>query len=173
MTNATTLGQDQQSLPLKIERLYVKEISCKLPHAPGLFESQEFKESAGQLSPFIEMNIKTQPIAANRYEVVMHVIINGKAKNLSLFVLEVQQAAIFTIDAPTTQIEQIIKNHCVAFLHPYLSQVVTNTIVQAGFPPIVLQPLQPIIVQQTPINQEKETTVQIQGVLEKATRKPN
>jgi len=30
---------------LKIDRLYVKEINCRLPHVPGLFETLEFKEA--------------------------------------------------------------------------------------------------------------------------------
>lgn len=95
------------------------------------------------------MNIKTQAVAKDKYEVVLHVIIHGKAKNLNLFVLEVQQAGIFTLTVPASNVEEVIKNYCVGFLHPYLSQVVTNAIVQAGFPPIVLQPLQPIFDQKT------------------------
>lgn len=136
---------NQDNLIVKLDRLYVKEVSCKIPHAPGLFESAEFKENMGQLSSSVEMNIKTQAVAKDQFEVVSHVIIHGKAKNLSLFVLEVQQAGIFTLTVPSSMVEEIIRNHCVAFLHPYLSQVVTNTIVQAGFPPIVLQPLQPMV----------------------------
>ena len=32
-----------------------------------------------------------------KYEIVLHAIVHGKAKNMSFFVLEVQQAGIFTI----------------------------------------------------------------------------
>ena len=169
---------NKDNLSLKVDRLYIKEISCKIPHAPGLFDSIEFKENAEQLASSIEMNIKTQSIAKNKYEVVLHCIIHGKAKNLSLFTLEVQQAGIFTIEIPTQQIEQIIKNNCVSFLHQYLSQVVTNTIIQAGFPPIILQPLQPIINQeQLSANQNKPVAVELvkqaQRILENETPKPS
>ena len=172
---------NENNLALKVDRLYVKEINCKIPHAPGLFEAPEFKENAGQLSSSIEMNIKTQLLAKDKYEVVLHAIIHGKAKNLSLFTLEVQQAGVFTINVPASQIEQIIKNNCVSFLHAYLSQAVTNAIVQAGFPPIVLQPLQPIINQDTsqePLSSQKNNEIvepvkYMQGTLEKGTLKPN
>ena len=40
-----------------MERLYLKEISCKLPHAPNLFENTEFKEL--QIEPNIEINEKS------------------------------------------------------------------------------------------------------------------
>jgi preprotein translocase subunit SecB len=164
VSNKNDADQNQEQLVLKVDRLYVKEISCKIPHAPGLFEAPEFKENVGQLSSSIEMNIKTQAIATQKYEVVLHVIIQGKAKNLSLFTLEVQQAGIFTINVPAEQLEYFIKNNCVNFLHAYLSQVVTNAIVQAGFPPIVLQPLQPLINQNLikeseTFNQKKESLI--------------
>ena len=171
-------NNNKDNILLKVDRLYVKEISCKIPHAPGLFDSIEFKENAEQLSSSIEMNIKTQSLAKNRYEVVLHVIIQGKAKNLSLFTLEVQQAGIFTIDVSSEQLEQVIKNNCVSFLHSYLSQVVTSTIVQAGFPPIVLQPLQPMInhsieQESLPLQKIAETTKYVQGILEKEIPKPS
>ena len=35
---------NKDNLHLKVDRLYVKEISCKIPHEPGLFDSIEFKE---------------------------------------------------------------------------------------------------------------------------------
>jgi preprotein translocase subunit SecB len=161
MSSSNGSDQNKDNLKLKVDRLYVKEISCKIPHAPGLFEISEFKENIGQLSSSIEMNIKTQTVANQKYEVVLHVIIHGKVKNLSLFTLEAQQAGIFTIEAPVSEIEQIIKTHCTSFLHAYLSQVVTNTITQAGFPPIILQPIidQESIQEHTLFNRKKEISI--------------
>jgi preprotein translocase subunit SecB len=136
----------KDNFTLKVDRLYVKEISCKIPHAPGLFETAEFKESMGQMSPTVEISTKVQSVAENKYEVVLHAIVNGKAKNnISLFVLDVQQAGIFTVNAPASQLKQIIESNCTSFLHAYLSQTISNAIIQAGFPPVMLQPLQPII----------------------------
>ncbi len=182
MTNSNGSDHNKNDIALKIERLYVKEINCKIPHAPGLFETVEFKESMGQMSPSIEISTKIQTVAENKYEVVLHAIVNGKAKNVSLFVLDIQQAGIFTVTAPTSQLKQIIESHCVSFLHAYLSQAISHAIIQAGFPPIVLQPSQPIINQeaiqeQSSFNQKKELTVEpikfMQGTLEKDTLKDN
>ena len=50
------------------------------------------------------MNTKTEAVAKDKYEVVLHVIIHGKAKNLSLFVLGVQQAGIFTLTVTASNI---------------------------------------------------------------------
>lgn len=143
MNNLNGVGSNQENLKIKLEKLYVKEINCKLPHAPNLFENSEFKEI--QIEPNMEMNVKTQGVSINKFEVTLHAMIIGKSKNISLFNVDVQQSGIFTISVPQNQLEDIVKNYCVPILHPYLSQVVSNTIIQAGLPPIVLQPVQPLI----------------------------
>ena len=181
MTNSNGSDHNKNDIALKIERLYVKEISCKIPHAPGLFETVEFKESMGEISPSIEISTKIQTVAENKYEVVLHAIVNGKAKNVSLFVVEVQQAGIFTVNAPASQLKQIIESNCASFLHAYLSQAISHAIIQAGFPPIVLQPLQPIInqeaIQEQVLLQKKNAIIEpikhVQGVLEKETSRSN
>ena len=172
---------NKDNLLLKVDRLYVKEISCKIPHAPGLFETAEFKESMGQMSPLVEISTKVQTVAENKYEVTLHAIVNGKAKNLSLFVLDVQQAGIFTVNAPASQLKQIIESNCTSFLHAYLSQTISNAIIQAGFPPIILQPLQTSITQSTIQEQlllpKKNPTIEsikhVYETLEKDMPKPN
>ena len=181
MTNSNGSDQNQNNIPLKIDRLYVKEISCKIPHAPGLFDSTEFKEAIGQIIPSIEISTKVQPMAANKYEVVLHAIVQGKAKNISLFVLDVQQAGIFTVNVPAAQLKQTIESNCASYLHVYLSQAISNTIIQAGFPPVVLQPLQPIISQtenkEHRFNDAKKSSAEnvkyVQGIVENGTVKPN
>ena len=175
-SDANNLTKNQDNIPLKVDRLYVKEISCKIPHAPGLFDSAEFKEAMGQIIPSIEISTKVQPMAANKYEVVLHAIVQGKAKNISLFVLDVQQAGIFTVNVPAAQLKQTIEFNCASYLHVYLSQAISNTIIQAGFPPVVLQPLQPIIQSTKQETDLKETNdvKHVQGVVaEKGAIKPN
>ena len=168
-------------IPLKIEKLYIKEINCKIPYAPGVFDSAEFKEAGGQIVPTIEISTKVQSIAANKYEVVLHAIVHGKIKNISLFVLDVQQAGIFVVNVPASQLKQTIEINCASYLHVYLSQAISNAIIQAGFPPIVLHPLQPVINpvmnQENPQEQGNKTSSldtikHMDGKLEKVT-KPN
>ena len=177
MTNSNGSDPSKDNIHLKIDRLYVKELSCKIPHAPGLFESVEFKEAMGQIIPSIEMSTKIQPMTANKYEVVLHAIVQGKTKNISLFVLDIQQAGIFTVNVPAPQLKQTIELSCASYLHVYLSQAISNTIIQAGFPPIVLQPLQPIInqsaKQEIDFKESTDSVNHVQGVVDKGTLKHN
>ena len=130
---------------IKIEKLYVKEIHCKLPHAPNLFENPKLQEPGLKIEPSMEINVKTQGIGLNKFEVILNVIINGKIDNFSLFNLDIQQAGIFTINVSNTQLEEVVKNYCVPILHPYLSHVISNSMIQAGLPSVTLQPFQPVV----------------------------
>jgi preprotein translocase subunit SecB len=56
------------SVVLKIERLYVKEINCNISHASGLFEITKFKESVGEISPSIGISTNVQTVAKNKRE---------------------------------------------------------------------------------------------------------
>ena len=57
----------------------------------------------------------------------------------------------------------MIKNTCVSLLYPYFNQIITNAVVQAGFSPLILQP----IVSSVEFNLDK-IDIPIQGkVLEK------
>jgi preprotein translocase subunit SecB len=140
MLTTETKANKQLSGPITINRIYVKELSFKIPYAPSVFEESNFKNVLEQAKPAMEMNVKTQKLADDRYEVALHLIVQCRADNFSILTLEVQQAGIFTIDSSLNP-ETILTNDCVKTLHPYLSQTVANASMQAGFPPIVLQPL--------------------------------
>lgn len=145
MDNLNLNGVKTELETIKIEKLYVKEIHCKLPHAPNLFDNPKLQEPGFKIEPNMEINVKTQGISLSKLEVTLNVIINGKVDNLSLFNLEIQQAGIFNINVPTNQLEDIVKNYCVPILHPYLSHAISNSMIQAGLPPVMLQPFQPVV----------------------------
>src|SRR4051794_12195063 len=74
-----------------IQRLYVKEQSCKVPHAPAVFQ--------GDWQPDIqlEMNIKPEPLSATEYEVTLRLNLTAKNQGRTAFSLEVQQAGLFVL----------------------------------------------------------------------------
>lgn len=126
---------------LKIDKLYVKELSFKLLANPTIVLTKEFKEEVKQLLSAITINVTAQSIVEQKYEIVLQAAVPGEAKNLNLFLLEAQYAGLFTIAEPVVQLEHIIKNICVALIYPYLNQIITNVMVQAGLPVVILPPI--------------------------------
>lgn len=124
---------------LKIDKLYVKDLICKVPNSSYLFGTTKFKELMPSIVPSLGVITKIQAISQIKYEVTLHAILDLKANNINLLDLQVQQAGIFTLNILQIQVKPVLENHCVEILQPYLSQTIYHTMTQAGFPPIILQ----------------------------------
>lgn len=129
---------------IQIKRLYIKELTCKVPHAPSLFSKIEATKENLQPNFAIEMHIKHQALSQEEHEVVMHSIVTAKLpENLTAFTMDIQQAGIFKLEGLTQeQVAQALKIQCPMHLYPYLCRALADTSMQLGFSPLLLSPLQ-------------------------------
>lgn len=121
-----------------IEKLYVKDLSLEIPHAPGIFLERE--------SPQIDLQLHNQvtPIEEGMYEVTVTVTVTAKLaeKNKVMFLIEVKQAGVFQIrNIPQDELDPLLGVACPNILYPYLREVVSDVAVRAGFAPVLLSPL--------------------------------
>jgi preprotein translocase subunit SecB len=128
---------DQQAQPIfSIEKLYVKDLSLEVPNAP-----QVYLETA---QPEVEMQIHTeaQPIGDGYYENVLTVTVTAKVENRTYFLAEAAQAGLFMIrNIPNEDIEPILGMACPNILFPYVREAISDLVTRAGFPPVVLAPI--------------------------------
>lgn len=127
----------------KIQRIYVKESSCKVPYAPNFFIEKDFEKNEWKPNFSLETNVKHQILTNNQHEIVLHINASAKTEeNKTAFTIDIQQAGIFIIENfSPEQIEQIVKAHAPALLYPYLCRAVSDASIHAGFPPLILAPL--------------------------------
>jgi len=119
-----------------IEKLYVKDLSVEVPNAPEIFLERE--------APQVEIQLNTggRVVGDNVYEVVLTVTVTAKVGEKTVFLIEVGQAGIFRIqNVPEGEIEPLIAVACPNILFPYAREAVSDSVVRAGFQPIVLQPV--------------------------------
>jgi protein-export chaperone SecB len=135
----TNLWFSQSDPILKVDKLYVKDLICKVPNSAYLFGTSKFKELLTCIVPSLGVITKIQSISQIKYEVTLHAILDLQAKNINLLNLQVQQSGIFTLNILQIQVKSVLENHCVELIQPYLSQTIYHTMTQAGFPPIILQ----------------------------------
>jgi preprotein translocase subunit SecB len=130
----------QQSF--QILRFYTKEITCKVPHAPNFFISENFIKGDFQPIISLEMHVKHQALTNNQYEVVLQAQVSAKTKeNTTAFTIDLQQAGIFEVKGLSNiQLEQLLKTYFSSLLYPYLCRTIWDTSIQAGFPPVLLPP---------------------------------
>lgn len=121
-----------------IEKLYVKDLSLEIPHAPGIFLERE--------NPQIDLQLNTAATSVEDgiFEVVVTVTVTSKLveKDKVMFLVEAKQAGIFQIrNIPQGDIETVLAVACPNILYPYLREVVSDVVVRAGFAPVILSPI--------------------------------
>jgi len=129
--------QQQQAQPFfNIEKIYVKDLSVEVPNAPQIFLERE--------QPQIDLQINTQsaPVEQDVYQTELTLTITAKLKDKTAFLVEVRQAGIFRIqNLPKEALEAALAIGCPNILFPYAREVVSSAVLSAGFPPLLLQPV--------------------------------
>ncbi|GAB2182627.1 protein-export chaperone SecB [Denitratisoma sp. agr-D3] len=127
---------EQQQPVFSIEKLYVKDLSLEVPNAPFIFMEQE--------APAIEVQIQNNgnAVGEGMYEVVLTVTVTAKNGDKGYFLVEAAQAGIFRIEGvPEESIEPIMAIACPNVLFPYARETVSDAVNRAGFPPVILAPV--------------------------------
>ena len=136
MSEAASPEQTQPTF--NIEKLYVKDLSLEVPHAPSIFLERA--------NPQIDMQLHTEHSAIDEgiYEVAITVTLTAKLaeQDKIMFLIEVQQAGIFHVrNIPPLELESVLGVVCPNILYPYIREVVTDASVRAGFAPVLLNPI--------------------------------
>ena len=126
---------DQQPV-FSIEKLYVKDLSLEVPNAPQVFLERE--------APEMEIQLQSAAVGLgdDLFETALTVTVTAKQGDKAFFLVEVAQAGIFQIkNVPQSDVEAILGVACPNILFPYAREVVSDAVNRAGFPPVILAPV--------------------------------
>jgi preprotein translocase subunit SecB len=126
---------DQQPV-FGIEKIYVKDLSLELPNAPQCFLERE--------SPQVELQLQTNGTAVGEgmYQVTLTATITAKIGDKTQFLVEAVQAGIFQIrNVPESELGPVLAVACPNILFPYVRETVSDCVSRAGFPPVILAPV--------------------------------
>ena len=136
MSDEQTQEQEQQP-EFGVEKLYIKDLSLEVPHSPQIFLEQE--------APEIDMRISTesQKVEEGFYECSVTVTVTAKLSDERvMFLNELTQAGIFRLsNIPEEDIKLLLGVACPNILYPYAREAVSSTVTRAGFPPVILAPI--------------------------------
>jgi len=128
---------EEQTEPLfQLQKIYLKDASFELPHAPQIFQED------GQVE--IKMNIAQQvdQLAEGVHEVMLTVTVTATLDEKTAYLAEVQQAGVFSIVGLDEKTQHAVLNTlCPHTLFPYARRAITDLVADGGFPPLVLQPI--------------------------------
>jgi preprotein translocase subunit SecB len=126
----------QTAVQVSVEKIYVKDLSLENPGSPQMFRMQE--------APAIEIGLRTraEQIEPDIYECVMTLTITATSAERTVFLVEVAQAGIFSVHGATPEsLQPILAMHCPAMLFPYARQQVASAVMNAGYPPVHIAPI--------------------------------
>ena len=119
-----------------MDKIYVKDISLEIPHAPQIFLERE--------SPQIDVQLHSTAAAIEEgvYEVIVTTTVTAKVADKVMFLIEAKQAGVFQVrNVPAEELEPILSVMCPNILFPYLREVVSDVSVRGGFSPVMLNPI--------------------------------
>jgi preprotein translocase subunit SecB len=114
----------------------VKDLSLEIPHAPKIFLERT--------QPRVEVQLHSSGEALDEgmYEVTVTVTVTAKLEERTLFLVEAGQAGIFQIrNIPSPDLEPVLSIACPNILFPYARETVSDLVTRAGFPPVLLAPV--------------------------------
>jgi len=121
---------------VRLERLYLKDVSFESPNTPETF-TQTWEPQIN-----LEINNRSQRVGDAHYEVVLTATVTATLGDKTAFVVEVQQAAIFALSGlPEEVVHRAIGTVCPNTLFPYVREAVDSLVVRGGFPALHLAPV--------------------------------
>ena len=135
----TDQAAQQPAMPVfNIEKIYIKDLSLEVPNAPAVFLERE----APQMD--MQLNTQSEPVdnANGIFQCVLSLTITAKIKDKTAFLVELKQAGVFRIqNLPPEAMEPALGVGCPNILFPYAREAVSDAVLKAGFPPLMLQPV--------------------------------
>ena len=121
---------------LAIQKIYVKDVSFEAPNSPAVFTDQ--------INPTADVHFanRATPLDAENHEVVLTVTVKVHQEERTIYLVEVQQAGIFTVRGfPQEHLGAILATACPNTLFPFAREVICDLVVKGGFPQLLLAPV--------------------------------
>jgi preprotein translocase subunit SecB len=126
-----------QQPPLQVNGQYIKDLSFEVPSAPQIY--MELNNQSPEIP--IHVDVNAQALGPNVYEVVLHLKVEAKLPEKTVFIVELAYGGLFTVHLPEDQLHPVLMIECPRLLFPFARNIVADLTRDGGFPPLMIQPL--------------------------------
>ena len=133
------VGEGKEVAVFHFDRIYLKDASFESPRCPQVFSESEYNPKFD-----VQMRISHQVLDQEHgvFEVVLKVTVTATTSGQTAFLIEVQQAGMFTITGLNPQQrERALEAACPTALFPFVREHVNHLVTHGGFPSLLLQPV--------------------------------
>lgn len=129
---------DEHAQTFDIRKIYIKDASLESPNAPDIFLNDPSQPEVN-----VEATIKSKSLEQEAfYEVVLGITITSKMGEKTAFLVEVYQAGVFHIVGLSEQeMPLALEIACPNVLLPFAREAVSDLVGKAGFPQLLLSPI--------------------------------
>lgn len=115
---------------------YVKDLSFENPSAPAVYQWQ----SQPQMD--VQVNIGAQNVGQDVHEVQLKIDVTAQADQGTAFRIELLYAGLFALrNIPEEQLQPFLLAEGPRLLFPFARQIISETVINGGFPPLLLDPI--------------------------------
>ena len=161
------MAEENSNPVFQIQRMYLKDLSLEIPHAPHIFLEQA--------QPTVEVAIDNghEKLADGIYEVTITVTVTTRIdEERVVFLVEGKQAGIFEIrNIPEDQMDVVLNIVCPNTVYPYLRANIADVIQRSGFPPIHLAEINFEVLYQQRLAAAQQQGGKLAGAIIKLTQK--
>ena len=127
------LGNDPQ---VSILAQYIKDLSVENPSAPQVFQWQV------QPNVEVEFNINVDKIADDVHEIILKIEVSARSENGVHFIVDLSYAGLFGLrNVPDEALPPFLLIEAPRLIFPFARQIVADAVSNAGFPPLLLDPI--------------------------------
>ncbi|MDB2480787.1 protein-export chaperone SecB [Porticoccaceae bacterium] len=119
-----------------IQRIYLKDLSFETPQGPSAFTKQ-WQPKVNQ-----DLSTKSAKIEEDVFEVSLRLTLTVSSDEETIYLIEVEQAGLFTIRGfADQQLTQVLNTTCPNLLFPYAREAIDNILTKGSFPPLMIPPI--------------------------------
>ena len=128
--------QQDKLPPILIHTQYIKDMSLEIPHAPEIFRELN---SAPKID--VQVQVNARHMHDQFHNVSLSYTLNGEINGKPLFVLELEYASVVSLNIPEEHIKPVLMVEIPRMLFPFVRSIVANAMIDAGLPPVMLNPI--------------------------------
>ncbi len=128
---------EQPKTEFALQKFYLKDVSLECPRSPQVFTG-EWKPETN-----VQLNSQARPLDdQGLFEVELTLTVTTKSGGEVAYLVEVKQAGVFLARGfPKEQMGHLLAAYCPPTLFPFAREAVTDLVSKAGFPQMLLAPV--------------------------------
>ena len=131
-----TAQGDPSQQQFALQKIYLKDISFETPNSPAIF-TEKWEPTVN-----VELQSSGKALGENVHDVVLTVTVTAKLGDKTAYLVEVQQAGVFTVASfGDEERAHMLGSYCPNILFPYAREAISDLVAKGGFPQMLLGPV--------------------------------